>query len=237
MTDYHKDFEKKLERISTITGHNDSEVFTMYLELAFHAYVNRINQLKGDTKAYDEREVEFERVMKRLATRDELRQEVYEICAKMFATVAGFFMDNPFTDFYGEPYMKYAGNAKLGQFFTPAALCSVMAQITLSDIKDKLEKQSHISIGEPAAGVGATVLAQCRYLYEQGIDCTQYVFVGATELDRRAYHALYIQLLLCGVPAEVRHGNTLTQEIFDVQHTLALFMKPELRGEPVMKGV
>ena len=114
-------------------------------------------------------------------------------------------------------------NAGAGQFFTPTALSDLMARVTLNDIKP--DPQKRILIQEPAVGGGATVIATANVLKDQGFYPWNY-YVVCQDVDFRMFCVSYIQLTLCGIPANVLHGNTLTLETWDSEETMAAVLHP-----------
>jgi len=129
-------------------------------------------------------------------------------------------------DILGEAFMMMElGNSNRGQFFTPNEVCVVMAKLMLAEVtQEKIDKQGFITIQEPAAGGGATIIAAVEYLREKGINYQKCVHVTATDVDLVAAQMSFVQLALLHVPATVVHGNTLTLEEFDYWHTPAHIM-------------
>ena len=129
-----------------------------------------------------------------------------------------------FCDFLGE----IAGENQLlnqnnGQFFTPSALSQMMAQMSVQNAAELIEQKGIITIADPAAGAGATLIATAKALYDQGIDPRSCAQFDAVDISRDAFHMCYIQLSLQGLQAMVRHGNSLTQEMWEHRPT------PQLR--------
>ena len=57
------------------------------------------------------------------------------------------------------------------------------------------------------------VLSYARALQKQNINYQEYLLVDVTDISDICVYMTYIQLALYGVPAIVRCGNTLTQEM------------------------
>lgn len=70
-----------------------------------------------------------------------------------------------------------------------------------------------------ACGGGSTVLAACQRIREFGYNPQTQVLVKAEDLDISCVHMTFAQLGLWGIPAIVKHGNTLTGEIFQTYVT------------------
>ena len=115
-----------------------------------------------------------------------------------------------------------------GQFFTPTHVCNLLSEISLGESKP--DSKNRIAINEPACGAGATMIAAHESLRKRGFSPRDY-WMDAADLDRRMFHACYIQLTLCGVPAVVRNMNTLSMEQYDAEITIVGAMHP-WRGKP-----
>ena len=144
-----------------------------------------------------------------------------------------------FCDFLGD----IAGERQLlneqnGQFFTPAPLSQLMAQMAMQDAETLIEKQGIITIADPAVGAGATLIATAKALHDQGIDprsCAQY---DAIDISREAFNMAYIQLTAQGLQAMVRHGNTLSLEMWEHRPTPQLrYFDQDLRRYQAIEGM
>ncbi|MFJ1470192.1 N-6 DNA methylase [Massilia orientalis] len=129
-------------------------------------------------------------------------------------------------DILGEIYMQLElGNSRLGQFFTPHHICSLMAEITMSDeIVEKVAKIGFVTVNEPASGSGATIIAMMLAMQERGLNYQRHVHVTAIDLDSTAAMMAYVQLSLMHVPAVIVHGNTLSLEEYSHWYTPAHIM-------------
>ena len=121
---------------------------------------------------------------------------------------------NPFQDFLGTMYMELEmGSKGMGQCFTPYSICQMMAEMSLP--KDKVEKameqRGWISLNDPAAGAGATLIAAAERLHQLGINYQQKALFVANDLDRTVAMMCYIQMSLIGCAGRVRIGDTLTE--------------------------
>ena len=129
-----------------------------------------------------------------------------------------------FGDFLGE----LAGENELlnqhnGQFFTPYAVCRLMSQMTMTDAHEVLDRQGIITVSDPAVGGGAQLIAVAETLLEQGIDARSAAQFDAIDVSRNAFNMAYIQLSALDLQAMVRHGNTLSMEMWESRPT------PQLR--------
>lgn len=111
-----------------------------------------------------------------------------------------------------------------GQFFTPWHLCQMMAKMTLADVVAGIGDpgRPRFTVCEPAVGGGAMLLAVHQ---ELALNPWRWWF-DATDIDLRCFRMAYIQLTLAGAPGVVRHGNSLSGEVWRTWPTLTGVMFP-----------
>ncbi len=112
-------------------------------------------------------------------------------------------------------------DAKLGQFFTPYDVARCIAEMTLGDVDKLIAEQGYVTIGEPAAGAGGMIIAAAECIKSRGHKPATTMSVEATELSRRTFHMCYVQLALCGIPALMVHGNSLSLDQHEASWTPA----------------
>lgn len=110
-----------------------------------------------------------------------------------------------------------------GQCFTPPALCTLMASMTMGDIEP--DHDNRLMLSEPCCGGGAMVIASSNVLKDRGFFPWNYYWT-CVDVDWRMFAISYIQLTLLGIPAGVIHGNTLSMEQWDGANTLAAVLHP-----------
>ncbi|MEF3129133.1 N-6 DNA methylase [Rhizobium leguminosarum] len=116
-------------------------------------------------------------------------------------------------------------NKARGQFFTPYALCQMMAKMQVGDDTAALiEERGYITAQEPAVGAGATIIALAEALKDAGINYQQHLHVVAVDIDPRAVHMAYLQFSLMHIPAQVIVGDTLRLEFREDWYTPAHIM-------------
>lgn len=154
------------------------------------------------------------------------------------------------SDFLGELYeeLELTGSKEKqqrGEFFTPRHLSTLMATLSLDQefIERAIAEKGYLSIAEPACGFGGMVIEACQRIEALGFEPSQMVFVEATDINRTCFHATYLQLSLLGIPALVKHGNTLLDEMWEVWPTPILQLSlrhreidPMLRMVAMMAG-
>lgn len=210
---YRKEFAKCIRE--SAGGYTDLwSAFSCFLELSFCSLSQgAVKMTTGDICPKTE-----EKYMKAIAT----VKHPEKMAEAMGQLILG--LDNERYDFLGT----VAGELELlnswnGQFFTPSSLCQMMAQMTLGEAKpDPLKR---ISISEPACGAGAIVIAAGELLKKRGFSPWNY-WIDCTDVDQKMFYACYIQLTLCGIPAVIRWGNTITMEQWDSRVTMMGAMFP-----------
>jgi type I restriction-modification system DNA methylase subunit len=121
-------------------------------------------------------------------------------------------------------------NAKQGQFFTPQAVCRMMAKMTLSDVKDFIDKQGYVTMQEPAAGSGGLVLAAADEVLWQGYRPDIHLLVHAIDISQLCFFMCFLQLTWKGVAAWVERGNALSLEHFEGAWTPHAYMFRQHHG-------
>lgn len=202
---------KKLLEANTGSGRRRvSEVFRDFVEISAITLRNAV-----DRHEWDAREARYLEVV---GTYD--REEITRF-VEALAQLTLELGTKP-RDVLGELYMSLdLGNDRLGQFFTPYEVSAVMARLSLGNAASTLAPGKFISLQEPSCGAGGMIVAAAETLRSQGVDYQTVMHVTATDLDATAVHMTYLQCSLLYIPALVVHGNTLTQETFDVWPTLA----------------
>ncbi|MBB5234251.1 N-6 DNA methylase [Deinococcus budaensis] len=97
----------------------------------------------------------------------------------------------------------------LGQVYTPSTMALLMTKM----IMHPPEPGEALKVAEPAAGSGTLVLAAAQALEDLGVSRLHMRGV-ATDLNPFAVDMALVNLGLAGVPAIVRYGNSLTEQVF-----------------------
>lgn len=220
MTPEQKAFEKEIRRLCG--SRHLWQVFGDYCELAALTLANAVHKHEGREKRYLD-------VVGRYSA-DEAR-----VFAKLLALTAEG-LDPIGRDFLGELFMALELSSHWhGQFFTPSALCEVMARLLLDeDLDERIRDRGFVTVQEPAAGAGAMVIGVAAAMRSKGLSPQTQLHVTAIDKDPTAAHMAFIQLALLGIPAQVCIGDTLRMEIreafYTPMHWLGLWDRKLERG-------
>jgi hypothetical protein len=183
--------------------HRKSEVFRDFCELGALSISNAV-----DRHHFQEREARYLSIVKRYE-----REEVQRFCEMLaHLTLA---LQSGYADVMGELFMRLElGDSWKGQFFTPYAVSSMMAQMSIdSKIHEHITTAGFVTLSEPTCGAGGMVIAFAEAMQNEGIEPRECMHATAQDLDLTAVHMTYLQLSLLGIPAVVNHGNSLHVEI------------------------
>ncbi len=176
-----------------------------------------------DLAQKDKREERYLQIIR--SYKPDQQKKLAEIFAKVYALLASVVYDNgKFNDNLGEIFMRCnLGNKNAGQFFTPYHISELMARVTIDEtlVKEKIADDGILAINDPCCGGGGMIMAALEVLHDLGVNYARNCFIEANDVDLRCVHMTYLQLALAGVPAIVRHQNTLTRECWSVWYTPA----------------
>ena len=200
---------------------NRSQLISDVFECGAMAISNMVDFTK-----YDEREQRYKDIMNGYSPKE--RNLIVEIFSKVFALSSSVVYDNgKFDDYLGELFMRCnQGNKYAGQFFTPYHISALMAKMAITDAD--IKQGEIITVCDPCCGGGGLAIAALDvlkndYNVNYAMDC----FIECADIDIRCVHMTYLQLALAGVPAIIKHQNTLTQELYSVWKTPAyIFQYP-----------
>lgn len=176
-----------------------------------------------DLAQKDKREERYLQIIR--SYKPDQQKKLAEIFAKVYTLLASVvYDDGKFNDNLGEIFMRCnLGNKTAGQFFTPYHISELMARVTIDEtlVKEKIADDGILAINDPCCGGGGMIMAALEVLHDLGVNYARNCFIEANDVDLRCVHMTYLQLALAGVPAIVRHQNTLTRECWSVWYTPA----------------
>ncbi|MDD3183340.1 MAG: N-6 DNA methylase [Alphaproteobacteria bacterium] len=204
---------EKLKKLieETSRRHNTWQVFQDFVAMSAIAIRNAV-----DTRDRDAYEEQYLAIVKRY-DREEL-----EIFPRMLAELT-LALEDDMSDVLGRVFSELElGNRWKGQFFTPDCVCRLMAAMSYGEgLRAAVAEKGFVSVGEPAVGGGAMIIAFAHEMKRQGINHQQCLHVTATDIDLRAVHMAYLQLSLLHIPAVVIHGDTIRLTEHSRWHTPA----------------
>jgi len=207
--------DRKKEFIKIMDGLDNSKSrydhFRNFCEMAYCAIAKTT---APDQKTVDELEACYMAVVNSYANKDDVRKIPELLTLTVMALSDGG------CDFLGELASELEFlDARAGQFFTPYEISKLLAHLNLGDAGAIINDQGFITVSDPAAGAGCTILAAADILTDQGYILEECMSVHVIELSKMTYHMLYVQLALKGIAAMVIHGNSLTLETFEIAYT------------------
>lgn len=172
-----------------------------------------------DLAQKDKREERYLQIIR--SYKPDQQKKLAEIFAKVYALLASVVYDNgKFNDNLGEIFMRCnLGNKNAGHYH----ISEFMARVTIDEtlVKEKIADDGILAINDPCCGGGGMIMAALEVLHDLGVNYARNCFIEANDVDLRCVHMTYLQLALAGVPAIVRHQNTLTRECWSVWYTPA----------------
>lgn len=155
---------------------------------------------------HSDREKEYADCIKRLGG--------VEKPANLFAIVVEALERNPDQDFLGSLYMELElGNHWKGQFFTPYNISRMMAEMTLGNCQEQIDKEGWISMGDPTVGGGSMLIAGANTIRRQKVNYQNRTLFVGQDIDRIVAMMAYIQISLLGCPGYIVVGDAMLNPI------------------------
>lgn len=180
----------------------------------------------ADLPQKNAREKRYKEIITQYNEQERLR--LAAVFGKIYALLSSVVYDNgKFNDYLGEIFMRSnMANGKKGQVFTPFHIAEMMARMTISEsVKEETKDDKILTINDPCCGSGAMSLGALDVLKSYGINYTHGCFIECSDIDLRCVHMAYLQLSLAGVPAIIKHQNTLTRETWSAWKTPAFIFQ------------
>lgn len=200
-----KDFVKTLEPLT----HNRRmlNVFGDFCLVACYALSNQRANYRQD------REDKYLQVINSYKTYEERVAFAHALAKVVMAY--GIVADGDQRDFLGECYMEgEMANKNSGEFFTPYDIQRLMAQLTFD--ADEIKRKEFITVMEPACGSGGMILAFANVAFAAGVDVPNKICFYAIDVNPLCCQMAYINLACAGLPAVIYHGDSLSNEMWDV---------------------
>ena len=227
-----KDFRTLMRDVTAIEGMRTHEVLNIFLGMAFHALKRPSLVAGGNADSRKEAVEENEAAYLALVKRFRSPEKSAAIIKEMLNTTVEGLERNGMEDFLGPIFMDVAGNAFMGQFFTPPEVSRLMAHISMGHVPQSLQPGQVFTIHEPTCGFGAMVLSTANVLREHGVDPSRQAHFTMVDIDITCVRASFIQATLCAVSATVIHGNTLTLDEHSQHETIMARLYPKKAAWP-----
>ncbi|UWR62790.1 SAM-dependent methyltransferase [Phaeobacter inhibens] len=204
-----------------------SEVFADFCEMSYCALAKKASPFPDQRETL---EAQYMSVVARYRNKDDVRK-----MPEMVGIALGE-IGNGGCDFLGMAAGELEVlDAKLGQFFTPYEVSRMMAEISLTDVDEKIAEQGFITVQEPAAGAGGMLLAVADVIEGKGLNLETSIWIEAVELSRPTYHMCYVQCAARGLAGKIICGNSLSLEVFTGAYTAAASVFFAANGDPFAK--
>lgn len=196
-----------IDEFKMLATHKDMwQVYKEFLELSAIAYSNICD--KAQAKDREERYLEIIKTYK---------SGQADHIAKILALIVLEMEKDP-QDILGKIFMELRlGSSWTGQVFTPQNLADMLAELSFKE--DEIKERGYITVMEPAVGGGVTIIGLAKVMLKKGYNPQKQLLAICGDIDIKAVHMTYIQLSMLGIPAIVRHQDTLTQEIMSTWYT------------------
>ena len=200
-----KDFLKTFHTLEA--NHRALDIWSDLITMIACAISNSL-----DGYHYEERE---KRYLETIQKYDKNEQKLFP---DLFAYIVLALEKNREQDFLGSIYTElglYDKNRQ--QIFTPYPICHMMANMSMGDIVNEVEKKGFVTIDDCCCGGGATLIAACNVAREKlekaGLNWQNHILISAQDIDETVALMCYIQLSLIGAAAYIKVGNSLTNPI------------------------
>lgn len=179
-----------------------------------------------DKRQFKEREERYLEIIKKYQKPEQ--QAIAEIFGMIFRLLTSVTADDGvFDDYLGKIFnLCNMANTKSGQVFTPFNISHAMAKMAIGNPNDISKDDGILTIGDPCCGSGAMSLGALDVLKNDfNFNYAHNCYIECSDIDIRCVHMAYLQLSLAGVPAIIKHQNTLTNETWSVWKTPAFIFQ------------
>ena len=111
--------------------------------------------------------------------------------------------------FYEDNCQSKSTATRSGEYYTPEVLCDAMAHMLWSE--DIMPKDHPLTVQEPACGSGRMILALAKVMTEAKIPPI-HMRAQCIDVSKTGCDMCYINTTIWGIPAEIVHGNALSNE-------------------------
>lgn len=203
-SEYYQEFRSKFQQLLSPRS-RPIDIWRDFIVMSACAMSNTV-----DKAHYDEREKRYLEIINKY---EESQQHIFP---KLYAAVVLALDENPEQDFLGEMFMDlHLDYEELKQIFTPYHVCQLMADITMDDLVEQIDKQGYVSINDCCCGAGANLIAAInsarRKLEDAGLNFQNHILIIGQDIEELVALMCYIQISLLGVAGYIKVGNALTE--------------------------
>lgn len=179
----------RLDTIRSMTGHGRRRIIEDWIALVFWAFQ------RNDPKYYD--------VLNHYDSSGKTK-EVETLFAEALAELV---LHSTVTqqECLGTIWMEFCANECMGQFFSPASVCSLMAKMTIGNIPD----DRVFTVLDPCSGAGGMLIAAAQEMKPEEMDRALFL---AIDLDQACCMMTGINLVLFNMHGHIFHGDALNPE-------------------------
>lgn len=179
-----------------------------------------------DKRQFGEREERYLEIIKKYQKPEQ--QAIAEIFGMIFRLLTSVTNDDGvFDDYLGTIFNRCnMANNKNGQVFTPFHISHAMAKMVIGNPAEISKDDDILTICDPCCGSGVMSLGALDVLKNDfNFNYAHNCYIECSDIDIRCVHMAYLQLSLAGVPAIIKHQNTLTLETWSVWKTPAFIFQ------------
>lgn len=187
---------------------------TKTIEIDFHNYINGFNPVVTDILE----NFQFEKVVARLI-KNKLLYEMIKAITNVDLSLEKY--DNHQMGYIFEELIRISNeqsNETAGEHFTPRDVIELMYKVMFSTEKEELSQPGIIrTIYDPTLGTGGMVNLAKNYILDELItgNATPTIKTYGQEINEQSYAIAKAEALITGGDVDnIRHGNTLTNDLF-----------------------
>jgi len=176
---FRKDSQTQFAKLFSMLLNSKSnwEAWHDFVTMAAIAISNTFDR-QGPTR--DAREQEYLGLIKRYGKADQ------QIFPQLLAAAVQALEAEPEQDFLGTVFMRLnLGDHWKGQFFTPYAICKMIAETQFAHLDERVEEKGWVGIHDPCCGAGALLIAARNAMVRKKLGPTNALYV-AQDMDRTA---------------------------------------------------
>ena len=129
-----------------------------------------------------------------------------------------------FGQLYEQMFLLKSKASANGQFFTPDSLCRLMADITYSDVEEKISKRGFVMVNDPSCGSARTLLAHFMAKTRKDHALAGRYYYEAADIDLPT-----CKMAACNMMIHGMQGKVVCQDQLSLPTPTAIFYINEVR--------